>query len=92
MSLKRDNYYQIGIVVKSLFLVALMLDAIPFLYDRYGGYVKIILMLCLIYLGVGILIGRNTLRSKYIILHLMFAGAYLITIIINRESYLTENM
>ena len=92
MSLKRDNYYQIGIVVKSLFLVVLMLDAIPFLYDRYGGYVKIILMLCLIYLGVGILIGRNTLRSKYIILHLMFAGAYLITIIINRESYLTENM
>ena len=92
MSLKEKFYFEIGIVVKSMFLLVLMLDAIPFLYEKYGGYVKIFLVFCLLYLAAGFLIGRNTLKSRYMVLLLLFSGAYLITIIVNRESYLSENM
>lgn len=90
--MEKKYYFHTGIIVKSLFLLVLMLDAIPFLYDRYGGYVKIFLAVCLLYLGIGILLQRSTFKSRFIVLLLLFSFSYLITIILNRASYFSENM
>lgn len=90
--MEKKYYFHAGIAVKSLFLLVLMIDAIPFLYDRYGGYVKIFLAVCIMYLGIGILLKHSTFKSRYIVFLLLFSFSYLITIIMNRSSYFPENM
>lgn len=84
--------YRSIVVLKCLFIAAMFLSAVPFIHVAFSQYIKVLLALGFALLLADVVCGRGIYQAKYLIFLIAFIMAYLVTIILNRQDFLTENM
>lgn len=89
-----DEYVVNRKIFKIAMVIMTMITAVPFLHVRVGGYVKFILVYGIAVIGIELLTGRikPLFKDKSNLLLIGFCICYSITILINRELNLSENL
>lgn len=77
---------------KCLFIIAMLVSAVPYLHEIISPYIRIVLGIGILLLAGYAVFNRRLWKTRFLWILLAFAGAYLVTILANREQYLTENL
>lgn len=80
------------LIFKAVFIIVMLVSAVPFLHVIISPYIKILLGLGGILILCDFWMGRERWKPKDFWLLIAFAGMYLITVIINREGHFSENL
>lgn len=89
---QEQGVYYFTIAYKVAFIILMMLSAVPFVHEIISPYIRIILvpgiLLVLYDLALG---GRKLWKAQGVVILVLFAVSYGITILINRELHFVEN-
>ena len=89
---------RINVIYKCVFIIAMLISAVPFLHEKYSQYIKIllpvggVLLLYEVYKGWKNKSCPPVLRSKYVWCLCAFIASYGVTILINRSGHFSENV
>lgn len=89
---KREALQKWICAYKCIFVMAMILSAVPFIHESFSSYIKILLGAGYLLLLGDVLLGCHIRKTKYLWVLGGFAAAYLVTIILNRHSMFSENI
>lgn len=90
---QKQSIYYFTIAYKIAFIILMMLSAVPFIHEIISPYIRIILvpgiLLVLYDLAFG---GRKLWKARGLIILILFAISYGITVLLNRDLHFSENV
>ena len=89
-----DRYILNRMVFKIVFIVAMMITAVPYLHSAVGGYVKFLLAYGFVIVAYELLTKKayKLIKDKVNIVLAAFCVSYLVTILINRSAHFSDNI
>lgn len=81
-------------IFKISILIAVMITSVPYLHEKVGGYVKLILIYGLIIIACEFLTKQyvSIVKDKMSVILVLFAVSYFITVVINRDLNFGSNL
>lgn len=88
---KKKILEQSILLFKAIFIIVMLISAVPFLHVIISPYIKILLGIGAILIVGDFFVTRERWKPKDFWLLLLFAGMYLITVILNRAGHFADN-
>ncbi len=80
------------LLLKLVFIITTLFTAMPFVHDRIGPYVKILLVWGAVILLHDLLTRRICLKSRYTGFFILFTAAYAVSVLLNRQLNFSANV
>lgn len=80
------------VALKIVFMLTMMLCAIPYVHGVLSPFVKLLLLWGGVSVGADLLTGAKLVRNKFMLLLIAFCGAYGVTILLNHEAFFANNI